>query len=46
MGRDLTSALQAQNLIQGLRVQGFSEAECQAIGYDNALRVLRQTLKQ
>ena len=46
MGTDLTSALQAQNLIQGLRAQGFSEDECQAIGYDNALRVLRQTLKQ
>lgn len=46
MGMDLTSALQAQNLIQGLRAQGFSEDECQAIGYDNALRVLRQTLKQ
>ena len=46
MGTNLTSALQAQNLIQGLRAQGFSEDECQAIGYDNALRVLRQTLKQ
>ena len=46
MGTDLTSALQAQNLIQGLRAQGFSEDECQAVGYDNALRVLRQTLKQ
>ena len=46
MGTDLTSALQAQNLIQGLRAQGFSEDECQAIGYDTALRVLRQTLKQ
>ena len=46
MGTDLTSALQAQNLIQGLRAQGFSEDECQAIGYDNALQVLRQTLKQ
>ena len=31
---------------QGLRAQGFSEDECQAVGYDNALRVLRQTLKQ
>ena len=46
MGTNLTSALQAQNLIQGLRAQGFSEDECQAIGYGNALRVLRQTLKQ
>lgn len=46
MGTDLTSALQAQNLIQGLRAQGFSEDERQAVGYDNALRVLRQTLKQ
>lgn len=46
MGTNLTSALQAQNLIQGLRAQGFSEDECQAVGYDNALRVLRQTLKQ
>ncbi|MFR5598145.1 MAG: dipeptidase, partial [Holdemania filiformis] len=34
MGTNLTSALQAQNLIQGLRAQGFSEDECQAIGYD------------
>ncbi len=46
MGTDLISALQAQNLIRGLRAQGFSEGECQVISYDNALRILRQTLKQ
>lgn len=45
MGSDLASAVQAQNLIQGLKMQGFSEMECQAIGYDNVLNLLRQVLK-
>ena len=45
MGSDLASAVQAQNLIKGLKTQGFSEMECQAIGYDNVLKLLRQVLK-
>ena len=46
MASDLTHAGQAQNLMKGLRVQGFSEQQCRDIGYDNVIGLLKRVLKQ
>lgn len=46
MASDLTHAGQAQNLMKGLRAQGFSEQQCRDIGYDNVIGLLKRVLKQ